>query len=180
MAAETPHTDAAPAEAGMPQFAFDTWTSQIVWLVITFGILYFVLSRFILPKIGGGITERSDRIADDLDAAGRMQKEAEQAGLEYERAVADAKAKAHNIAETTRKSVDAEIAKEVEAAEHDFSVKQASADARIRKIKDAAMAKIDTVAADTTSALVEKLLDSKPAAATIKAAITRAKGLGHD
>ena len=118
MAAEKPLADgAAAAETGMPQFAVETWTSQIVWLVITFGVLYFLLSRFILPRIGGAITDRSDRIADDLDAAGRMQKEAEQAEAAYERSLADAKAKAHNIAETTRKSVDAEIAKEVEAAE---------------------------------------------------------------
>lgn len=179
MAETLPSLDTLHAESvseGMPQFAIDTWLGQIVWLVISFGILYFILSRFILPRIGGGITERSDRIADDLDAAGRMQKEAEQAGRAYDSAVADAKAKAHNIAETTRKSVDAEIAKEVEVAEHDFSVKQASADARIRKIKEAAMAKIDTVAADTTSALIEKLLNIKPTAAQVKSAVAQAKG----
>lgn len=175
MAAETSKT-ADAASGGLPQFAVETWTGQIVWLVISFAVLYFVLSRFILPRIGGALTERGDRIADDLDAAGRMQKEAQQAELDYERSVADAKAKAHNIAETTRKSVDAEIAKEVELAEQEFASKQASADARIHKIKDAAMAKIDTVAADTTTALIEKLIDSKPTAATIKAAVSRAKG----
>jgi len=177
MAAETPQTGATEtASGGLPQFAVETWTGQIVWLVISFAVLYFMLSRFILPRIGGGLTERGDRIADDLDAAGRMQKEAHQAEQDYERSVADAKAKAHNIAETTRKSVDEEIAKEVEVAEQEFATKQATADARIHKIKDAAMAKIDTVAADTTAALVEKLINNTPAAATIKAAVARAKG----
>jgi len=179
MAAETPHADDAAHAAesgGLPQFAFETWSSQIFWLILTFGILYFVLSKFILPRIGDGLTERSDRVADDLDAASRMQKEAEQAENAYDRALADAKAKAHNIADTTRKSVDAEIEKEVEAAEADFAAKQADADARIGKIKRAAMAKIDTVAKDTASALVEKLINTKPTAAQVKTAVTKVRG----
>lgn len=174
MAAETSSADAA--SGGLPQFAFETWSSQIFWLVLTFGILYFVLSKFILPRIGDGLTERSDRVADDLDAASRMQKEAEQAEIAYDRALADAKAKAHNISDTTRKSVDAEIEQEVEAAEAEFSAKQADADARIGKIKKAAMAKIDAVATDTASALVEKLINTKPTAAQVKSAVSKVRG----
>jgi len=178
MAAETPHKDAAAeaASSGMPQFAFDTFTGQIFWLVLTFGIMYFVLSRFILPKIGQGITDRGDRIADDLDEASRMQQQATQAQADYERALADAKAKAHNIAETTRKSVDSEIASEVEIAEADFSRKQADADERIRTIKTAALGKIDDVASDTIGEILNKVAGVKTTSARIKSAISSVKG----
>ena len=51
MAAETAHSDgthaADAASGGLPQFAFETWTSQIFWLVVTFAVLYFVLAKFI-------------------------------------------------------------------------------------------------------------------------------------
>ena len=180
MAAETTYAEdaakAAEASGGLPQLDFSTWSSQIFWLVITFGLLYFVLAKFILPRIGQGINERSDRIADDLDAASRMQQEAEQAVADYERTVSQAKAKAHNIAEATRKSIDADIAKEVEEAEAEFATKQAVADERISKRRADALAQIDAVAQDTTSAIVAKLGGLKPTAAQVKRAISAVKG----
>ena len=178
MAAEPKaYGDAAEkAAGGLPQFDFSTFASQITWLAITFGVLYLVLAYFILPKIGGTISDRHNRIADDLDAASRMQQEAEQAVADYERTVTQAKAKAHNIAEATRKSIDADIAQEVETAEAEFAAKQAVADERINKKRADALAQIDTVAQDTTSAIVAKLGGLQPTAAQIKRAITTAKG----
>ncbi len=182
MAAETIHADdagqhaAEAASGGLAQFDLSTWSSQIFWLAITFGLLYFVLAKFILPRIGAGISERGDRIADDLDAASRMQKEAEMAGVAYERIMTDAKAKAHNIAESTRKSVDDEIAKEVDEAEAEFASKQAAADERIQNIRVSALSQIDTVAADTVNAILEKVGNIKPTATQIKSAIAALKG----
>lgn len=182
MAAETSHANDAAhgaadaASGGLPQFDFSTWSSQIFWLVVTFGLLYFILAKFILPRIGQGISDRGDRIADDLDAASRMQREAEQAEIEYERVMAAARAKAHNIAETTRNAVNDEIAGEIETAEADFAAKQAIADENISKIRSAALAKIDTVAAETAGAVVEKIGNIKPTAAQIKSAMAGLKG----
>ncbi len=181
MAAETPQAGnagyaAEAASGGLPQFDLSTWSSQIFWLVVTFGLLYFVLAKFILPRIGEGISERGDRIADDLDAASRMQKEAEQAGIAYDRLMSNANAKAHNIAETTRKSVDDDIEKEIEAAETEFAKKQDVADERISAIRTSAMAQIDVVAAQTVGAIVDKIGNIKPTAAQIKTAISALKG----
>ena len=169
MAAENTHaTDAA--SGGLPQFDFATWSSQITWLIIIFGLLYFILAKFILPKLGETITERGDRIADDLDAASRMQREAEDAQKSYERALADAKAKAHNVAESTRQSVNDEIAKELAAADEDAAQQATAADARIKKIRASAMANIDAVASDTTSAIIAKLLGKAPTKAQLSRA----------
>ena len=180
MAAETAHSDGTHAadatSGGLPQFAFETWTSQIFWLVITFAVLYFVLAKFILPKIDEGMTNRGDRIADDLDEAARMNQEAQQADLDYQQAMADAKAKAHNISETTRKSVDAEIEAEIEAAEAEFARKQDEADARIAAVKQAGMAKVDEVALDTVSAILDKVAGLKVTSAAVKTAVSSVKG----
>lgn len=180
MAAETVHTDgtsaAEAASSGLPQFAFDTWASQIFWLVITFGVLYFILSKFILPKIDEGLTNRGDRIADDLDEAARMNQEAAQADLDYQQSMSDAKAKAHNISETTRKSVDAEIDAEIEEAEAEFARKQSEADARIAAVKTAGMAKVDEVALDTVSSILDKVAGLKVTPAAVKSAVISTKG----
>ena len=174
MAAETPHAEAA--SGGMPQFAIETWVGQVFWLFLTFGVMYFILSKFILPKIGQGLTDRGDRIADDLDEASRMQQQAAQAQADYEQALADAKAKAHNIAETTRKSVDEELAAEADATDEQFARKQAEADERIRTIKTAALSKIDDVAGDTVGEIIAKLTGVKASAARVKSVISSVKG----
>lgn len=162
------------SSGGLPQFDFSTWGSQIFWLIVTFGVLYFVLSKFILPALSAGITERSDRIADDLDAAARMQREAEKAEADYNKSLADARAKAHNIAATTRNSVDAEISAEVEAADAEMARQQASNEARISDMRSAAMANVDGLAQTAIKDILVKLAGLKPTAAAIKSAVTKA------
>jgi len=174
--AEPTYTADAAADAaskGLPQFDTTWWGSQIFWLIVTFGVLYFVLSKFILPALSAGITERSDRIADDLDAAARMQRDAEQAEADYNKSLADARAKAHNIAATTRSSVDAEIAAEVETADAELARQQASNESRISEMRAAALRNVDDLAQTAVNDIVSKLAGLKPTAARIKSAVTK-------
>lgn len=156
MAAE-PTSSAAEASAGLPQLDFSTWSSQIFWLFLTFGLLYLVLARFVLPVIGRTLSDRSDRIADDLNAATAMQREAEDAEEAYEKALKDARAKAHNVAETTRASVDAEMASEMAEADKEAERASAVAEERIREIRAGALKNIDTVAKDVARDVFAKL-----------------------
>ena len=111
MAAETAADAHGEAAAGLPQLDPTWWPSQLFWLVVTFGVLYWLMAGKFLPAIGAAIEERRDRIADDLDQAAEFRKQAEDAEKAYEQALADAKAKAQAIAADTRAEVDAEIAK---------------------------------------------------------------------
>ena len=160
------------ADAGaFPPFDPQYFAGQIFWLLISFGLLYFLLARVFLPRIGQTLEERSNRIADDLDTASQMQAEAEAASKAYDRSLADARAKAQNVAETTRQSVDAEIAAEIAQADA-VSAKQAgAAEARIRKIRTAALANIDTIAADVAQAAVEAVSGKKMTAAAAAKAV---------
>ena len=88
-------------------------------------------------------------------------REAEAAELSYEQSLKDARAKAHNVAETTRDSVNAEIETEMEAAELDFAKQMESAELKIRKTREKALANVDAIAADTAKSLVEKLFAGK-------------------
>lgn len=175
MAAETDTSYGAAEQAasgGLPQLDYSTWFNQIFWLVIVFAALYFVLAMFILPRLREGISDREDRISDDLDQASNMQREAEEAEKAYNRSLADARAKAMNVAETTKQSIDAEIAKEIEAADANMDRQAEIAEANIRKIKTKALSNIESIAGETAIAVVSSLTGKAPTAAAVRAAIT--------
>jgi F-type H+-transporting ATPase subunit b len=157
--------------SAFPPFDPQYFAGQIFWLLISFAILYFMLSRVFLPRIGQTLEDRSNRIADDLDTAAQMQAQAEDASKSYERSLSDARAKAHNVAESTRASVDAELAKEMAEADA-MAEKQAEvAEARIRKIRTDAMANIDSIAADVAQAAIEAVSGKKMTAAAVTKAV---------
>lgn len=145
----------------MPQLDFSSYTSQLVWLVITFVALYLFLGRAVLPRIGGIIEERRDRIADDLDEASRFRAQTDDAIAAYEASLAQAKAKASGIAQETRDALSAETDKERAKVEAMLNEKAKDAELRISKTKKQAVANIKEVAAETAQAVVLKLIGAK-------------------
>jgi F-type H+-transporting ATPase subunit b len=165
------HAADGGGEAGLPQLDFATWPGQIFWLVVAFGVLYVALSRSLLPRIGAVIEDRRDRIADDLDEAGRLQRQAEEARANHEKALADARAKAHAVAGEARAKLAEELGAEARAAESVFAKKAAEADTRIEAATRAALANVKSVAGDAAGALVAKLAGSAPRREDVAAAI---------
>ena len=162
-AAATAETaEEASGGGGLPQFDPSSFYSQLFWLAITFAFLYWVMSSFILPRLGGVIEERRDRIADDLDQASEFKHQAEEAENAYNKALADAKAKAQSIAAQTRDELDAEIAGLNADADAKAAAAVEAAEARIHDMKEQASAKVRDAAVDTTRAIVEALLDERP------------------
>ena len=134
---------------------------QLFWLGVTFLLLYFLLSRLFLPAVGETLEARSSRIADDLDSANRMQREAEDAEEAYTKSLGDARAKAATVAEATRDSVNAEVEAQMEAADAEAARAALVAEERIREIRTEAMSHLDTAARDTADAIVGKLVPAK-------------------
>ncbi len=145
-----------------------TFPSQLFWLFLTFGVLLFLLAKVLLPRLGGILEERSNRIADDLDAASRMQREAEMAGKAYEQSLGDARAKAHNVAETTRASVTSELEAEMQTADAETAKQLVRAEAKIQAMRKAALANVDEIASETAKAVVEHLYTKKVSIATVR------------
>lgn len=159
------HTEVGHAETGftcapgLPQMCTDTFASQIFWLVITFVFLYVMMSRVTLPKIGRVIEERRDRIADDLGKADDLRKQSETAIQDYEQALAEARAKAHVLAQETRDTLAGEAEERKAALEAELDKKLEVASERIAETKTAALSSIREVASDTAAAVVEHILD---------------------
>lgn len=162
-AADVAEKGASGAESGgLPQLDTSTWPSQIFWLIVTFGFLYWVMSAYILPRVGGMIEERRDRIADDLDQASEFRHQAEDAEAAYNTALADAKAKAHSIAADTRDKLDSELAEMQADADAKATAAVEAAERRIAEMKKDATTKVQEAAIDTTRSVVEILIDERP------------------
>ena len=169
-----PALAAGDGKGGMPQLNFDTYGSQIFWLIASIVVLFFILKTVALPRIAGGLEERSDAIEDDLDRAAEFRKKAEEAEAAYEQALADARAKSQEIAQKTRdeiqKDVDAAIAK----ADAEIAARTSEGEKRIAEIRESAMVAVGEVATDTAEAVVGAVAPDMADADAVKSAVTAA------
>ncbi|SOE17728.1 F-type H+-transporting ATPase subunit b [Hoeflea halophila] len=166
----------APASGVFPPFDSSTFASQLLWLAITFGLFYLLMSRVIVPRIGGILEHRRDRIAQDLDEANRLKEEADNAIAAYEQELADARKKASAIAETAREKAKAAAEAERASTEAELGAKMAEAEKSIAAIKTKALADVDTIAEDAATDVVKHLLGGSVTKAEVAAAIRAASG----
>ncbi|MEQ8379326.1 F0F1 ATP synthase subunit B family protein [Parvibaculum sp.] len=159
----------------MPQLEFHTFVPQLVWLVIVFGYLYVMMSRVALPRIATVLEERRDRIADDLDQAEQFKRQTDEAIEAYEKALAEARAKAHEIAQETRDRLHEETERQRLAIEARLAEKIAEAEKQIAATKEAALANVRTVAVDVADAIVAQLLGEADRSAAERAVDTELK-----
>ncbi len=158
-----------------PPFDSTHFASQLLWLVITFGLFYLLMKKVIVPRVGGILEHRHDRIAQDLDEAARLKAEADAAVETYEKELAAARSKGHAIAETARDAAKTKAAADRAAIEAELSEKLSAAETRIGEIKAQAFAEVGQIAEETASAIVDQLIGSKATGDDIKAAVAAAK-----
>lgn len=148
--------------AGFPPFDATTYSSQILWLAITFGFFYWMMKNVAVPRIAGILEDRRDRIAGDLGEANRLKEETDAAIAAYEQALSEARSKAHGIAHDTRAKLKADQEARRAKAEADLAGKLSAAEAHISGIKTEALSQIGDIAGDTAAALVEQLMGKAP------------------
>ena len=158
----------------MPQLEFHDFAPQLIWLAITFTALYLIMARVALPRIATVIEQRRDRIASDLDKAEQLKKQTEDAIAAYEQAIAEARAKAHAIAQEARDKLGAEIDEERAEVEKQIAEMTAEAESRIQASKTAALAHVSDVAADTATAIVKRLIGGRVTKAEVGDAVGKA------
>jgi F-type H+-transporting ATPase subunit b len=162
---------AAEEHGVFPPFDPATFGSQIFWLAITFGLLYFLMSRVALPRIGSILENRSNRIAGDLAEAGRLKGETDAAIAAYEQALAEARQNAHGIGQKARDAAKAEIDADRGRIEADLHDRLDAADRRIAEVKNRALAEVDAIARDAADAIVETLAGTRASEAEIARAV---------
>ena len=160
----------------MPQLNPLDWAPQIIWLVITFSILYVLMKRVALPRIGSVIEARHARIAGDIEAADKLRRETQEAIAAYEQALAEAKARAQAIAREANNKLKDEMAAERAALDRDLAARSAEAEKRIHQAMTAALKDVNQVASETAAEIVRSLIGvapSKPEASAAVAAVRK-------
>ena len=143
---------------GMPQLNPEFWVSQIFWLLLTFGILYIVLSKFILPKISSNLEARKSQILENIEMAEKQREQSEIKIKEFEKIILDSKNKAKNYFNDARKKVLEDINKKREVLENEINEEIKVAEKDIASLKNNAPEKINKIAIETSADLIKQLI----------------------
>lgn len=168
-----PALAAETAEKGMPQLAFGNplTISQVVWMLVIFGGLYLVLSRWALPQVGEVLEQRAKRISDDLSAAQQAKATADAAVVELTEATRLARTEAQSAIAKATAEAQAATAAQSEAVNARLNEQLAAAETRIADAQRAAMGALRQVATETTGALVARLTGASPDPEAVERAV---------
>jgi F-type H+-transporting ATPase subunit b len=173
--ATTAHTEAPGGhKAPFPPFQSETFVSQLFWLAIAFAALYLLASRLVLPRVGGIIEARANKIEGDLSEAQRFKAEADEANQAYEKALADARNRAQALANAARDEQQAKADARRKVLEGQLDTKLADAEKTIAGTKEAAMGNVRGIAVDVAGAIVKRLTGIEPPAEAVTAAVGNA------
>jgi F-type H+-transporting ATPase subunit b len=148
-------------EGAFPPFQTENFAPQIFWLVVIFGLLYVLMSRIALPRVGGIIENRGAKIAGDLGAARDMQSKAQAAAAANDENLRRRREEAQAIGRDAQNKIAAETARQRAIAESEAAEKIRAADERIASAKTTALANVEQIAVDAAAAIVEKLTGAK-------------------
>ena len=166
------YKDVFGAESGgMPQLNPEFWISQIFWLTLTFGILYFVLSKLILPKISGNLELRRSQIQENIEAAEKQRKDSETKLQEFDEIIKKSKIEAKNIFKVAKDEALKDINLKKETLDKQIDQEIQKAEAEINALKENAPKKINKIAIETSSELVKTLIGAEVNSSSISAIV---------
>ena len=161
----------AAESGGMPQLNPEFWISQIFWLTLTFGILYVVLSKLILPKISENLELRKSQIQENIEAADKQRQSSDAKLKEYDEIISKSKLDANNIFKQARENVLKEINNKKEILDKQIEDELEKAEQEITKLKKGSLEKINKIAIETTSELLVKLIGTEVNNSSISAIV---------
>jgi F-type H+-transporting ATPase subunit b len=168
----TAHTEADGGhKAPFPPFQKDTFASQLVSLLIAFVALYLIVSRIALPRVGGLLDERQNKIEGDLSEAQKLKDASDGALKAYESDLAAARARAQAIGSETREKLNAASEAERKTLEQQLSVKLAEAEKTIASTREAAMSNVRGIASEAAAAIVQRLTGLNPDGPSVDRAV---------
>ncbi|HYP57395.1 MAG TPA: F0F1 ATP synthase subunit B' [Beijerinckia sp.] len=157
--------------AAFPPFDPANFTPLLIWLVLSFGVLYLLMSKLALPRVAGILHVRSEKISADLNEAQALRARSQEAANQHDKTLSEAKAKAQALAQETHALLHSETEAKRQAIETDLNSKLAAAESRIAETKAKAMENVDAIAREAAAAIVQhftgKPADPKAVAAAV-------------
>ncbi len=165
-------TSAQSGESGgMPQLNPEFWVSQIVWLVLTFGILYIVLSKLILPKISNNLESRKSQILENIETAETQREDSEKKIKEFEKIILESKLEAKNYFNEARQKILEDINNKRIALEKDIDDEISAVEQEVNNLKITSSEKIKKIAIETSSELIKQLIGEEANNSSISAIV---------
>ena len=143
---------------GMPQLNPEFWVSQIFWLTLTFGTLYIILSKLILPKISANLELRKSQIQENIEAAEKQRESSENKLREYDQIILKTKLDAKNIFKDARDKTLKDITSKKGVLDNQIDEEIKKAEKEIEQLRKGAPDKINKIAIETSSEIVKKLI----------------------
>jgi F-type H+-transporting ATPase subunit b len=161
----------AAESGGMPQLNPEFWISQIFWLTITFGILYVLLSKLILPKISANLEIRKSQILENIEAAEKQREESELKIQEYEKIIENSQKEAKNYFNQAREKILKDINFKKETLEKELNLEIQKVENEILELKNKAPEKINKIAIETSTDLLQHLIGAEVNNSSISAIV---------
>jgi F-type H+-transporting ATPase subunit b len=162
---------AEPASGGLPQFDLARWPGQMVWMLLIFGVMLFLFAKVFVPRVGGTISDREDRIAGDIGDARRLKEQADQQAASAAAEMVAARSVAHKLAIDAKARASADTAAQEALEDARLNEVLAKADARIGVARDQAMAHVREIAGETAQAIVAHLTGREASTDEVKSAL---------
>ena len=160
-------------DVGMPQFDSSTFASQLFWLAVTFAVLFLLMWKVALPRVGDTLAKREQKISGDISKAAELKEEAEKVQADLEKALAEARADAQEVIRKANEAIAKDQDKRIAAFEADLAAKTEEAAGRIDAARKTALEGVREVATEVTTMAVAKIagadVDDKTVAAALDA-----------
>lgn len=166
----------AAGGAGMPQLEFATFPNQILWLVVALVVLYLILSRVALPRIGSVLAERTGTITNDIAAAETYKLQAAEAEAAYHKALDDARAAAAKVVEEARAEIQKDLDIAIAKADAEIAARSAESERRIGEIRESAIDAVSEVSKSATKDILSAFGVKADARSVTAAVNARIKG----
>ena len=170
---------AGGAASGLPQFDASQWPGQMVWVLVIFAVLYVLFSRVFVPRVGGAIAEREDKIAGDIKEARRLKDEAEALAKAAAEEMKAARERAQKLAADAKAEAKASTGRHRAEEAGRLAKGFADAEARIAAARDEAMRHVRSIAAETAEAMIGRLTGAPASSGEIDAALARQAPAGQ-
>ena len=161
----------AAESGGMPQLNPEFWISQIFWLIITFGILFIVLTKVILPKISDNLETRKSQILENIETADKQKEESQKKIDEYEKIILESKLKAKSYFNEAREKILDDINEKRAALEKDLDKEIDEVEKELSDLKNKSGEKINKIAAETSAELIKELIGEDVNSSSIAAIV---------
>tara|TARA_Y100000996_G_scaffold413502_1_gene401893 strand:- start:1440 stop:2030 length:591 start_codon:yes stop_codon:yes gene_type:complete len=143
---------------GMPQLNPEFWISQVFWLIITFGFLFLILSKIILPKVSNNLENRKTQIKENIEIAEKQRLESDNKIKEFEKIILDSKLEAKNYFNKAREKIINDLDKKKLKLETEINSEIQLAEKEIIDLKNNSSKKINSIAVQTCEDIIMKLI----------------------